>query len=101
MRLPNVADIQRAVAAEYRMPLRVMTETDALGLRVRDHARPRQVAMRLATFLTEHSLVRIGQLFGNRDHTTVISACKNIDRLRRDDAKLDRFMRRVSLELVR
>jgi chromosomal replication initiator protein len=97
-----VADIQRAVADHYGLPIEAMREPDgASGSRQRERARPRQVAMRLATHLTEHSLVRIGQFFGNRDHSTVISACKNVDRLRRDDEKLDRFMCRVSLELVR
>ncbi len=36
--------------------------------------RPRQLAMCLAVRLTNHSLTRIGQFFGGRDHTTVIHA---------------------------
>ena len=39
---------------------------------------PRQVAMYLTRQLTELSLVEIGRLFGNRDHSTVIHACEKV-----------------------
>lgn len=40
---------------------------------------PRQVAMHLARNLTKLSTTEIGQNFGDRDHSTVINACKRID----------------------
>ena len=46
--------------------------------RTRTIALPRQVAMYLTRQLTDLSLVEIGQLFGGRDHTTVIYACDKI-----------------------
>jgi len=55
--------------------------------------------MLLATRLTEQSLVNIGRLFGNRDHTTVIHAIRSAGK-RRDDATRQ-MMRRITLELVR
>jgi chromosomal replication initiator protein len=39
---------------------------------------PRQIAMFLVKDLTDHSFPEIGDSFGNRDHTTVIHACKKI-----------------------
>ncbi len=39
----------------------------------------RQVAMYLTRELTDYSLIKIGQEFGGRDHTTVIHACKKIE----------------------
>ncbi|GHU40149.1 chromosomal replication initiator protein DnaA [Spirochaetia bacterium] len=42
--------------------------------------RPRHLAMYLARDLTEHSTTEIGQAFGGRDHTTVISAIEKIEK---------------------
>ena len=46
--------------------------------RTRTIALPRQVAMYLTRQLTDLSLVEIGQLFGGRDHTTVLYACDKV-----------------------
>ncbi len=43
--------------------------------------RTRQVAMYLARKLTMHSMPKIGQRFGGRDHTTVIHAVRKISAL--------------------
>ncbi len=49
--------------------------------RSRSIAFPRQVCMYLARHLTNHSLEEIGGHFGGRDHSTVLHACRNIDKL--------------------
>jgi chromosomal replication initiator protein len=41
-------------------------------------AQPRQIAMYLCRELTDLSLPQIGQIFGGRDHTTVMHANKKI-----------------------
>lgn len=66
-----IADIQRAVTEHYALG------SDALlsHRRWRRFARPRQLAMWLAQVMTDHSFPTIGDLF-NRDHTTVMHACK-------------------------
>jgi chromosomal replication initiator protein len=38
--------------------------------------------MSLSKELTNHSLPEIGDAFGGRDHTTVLHACKQINKLR-------------------
>src|SRR5205823_2301923 len=58
--------------------------------RSRNLARPRQVAMALAKDLTQMSLPEIGEAFGNRDHTTVLHACRTIASLRTHDSALNR-----------
>lgn len=47
--------------------------------RVRDLAYARQMAMYLCREMTDLSLPKIGELFGGRDHTTVIHAYKKIN----------------------
>lgn len=46
--------------------------------RSRNLAYPRQIAMYLCRELTELSLPKIGEQFGNKDHTTVLHACDKI-----------------------
>jgi chromosomal replication initiator protein len=46
--------------------------------RSRQIVQARQIAMYLMRDLTDLSLPKIGQLFGNRDHTTVLHACQKI-----------------------
>jgi chromosomal replication initiator protein len=50
-------------------------------------ARPRQIAMYLARKLCKASYPELGQRFGGKDHTTVLSACRKIDKLVAEDAK--------------
>jgi chromosomal replication initiator protein len=45
------------------------------------------MAMALAKELTSHSLPEIGQMFGGRDHTTVLHACRKVKELKESDNK--------------
>ncbi len=63
------------------------TDADFFNIKVADMyskkrpaniARPRQIAMYLAKELTQKSLPEIGELFGGRDHTTVLHAVRKI-----------------------
>lgn len=60
--------------------------TDMLSsTRVRSVVIARQIAMYLSKELTNYSYSEIGKVFGNRDHSTVIHAVKNIkDRISTD-----------------
>ncbi|MGM0577221.1 MAG: chromosomal replication initiator protein DnaA [Myxococcota bacterium] len=62
---------------------------------------PRQVAMFLIRELTDSSLPHIGQLFGGRDHTTVMSALKRIEKLRTADPDLRGRIDGLRNELMR
>ena len=55
--------------------------------RKRDYVQVRQVSMYLATKYTKMPAGRIGQLIGNRDHSTVIHSCNTVEkRLKVDKA---------------
>jgi chromosomal replication initiator protein len=49
---------------------------------------PRQVAMYLARQLTDLSLVEIGRMFGNRDHSTVLYACDRVGQMISGDSEM-------------
>lgn len=77
-KLVTIDNIQRSVAEYYKIKMADMLSKR----RNRSVARPRQVAMTLSKELTNHSLPEIGDAFGGRDHTTVLHACKQINKLR-------------------
>jgi chromosomal replication initiator protein len=52
-------------------------------------ALPRQIAMYLAKELTQKSLPDIGELFGGRDHTTVLHAVRKISADRQNNQELN------------
>lgn len=80
----SVEEIQRRVSEHYNIRL-----SDMIGpKRVRNFARPRQVAMYLCKQLTSRSLPEIGRRFGGRDHTTVMHGVKRIEELRAQDAQI-------------
>ncbi|NBZ87356.1 chromosomal replication initiator protein DnaA [Stagnihabitans tardus] len=81
----TVEEIQRKVAEHYNIRL-----SDMIGpKRLRNIARPRQVAMYLAKHLTSRSLPEIGRRFGGRDHTTIMHGVKKIEELIMTDSQLN------------
>ncbi|AFI87679.1 chromosomal replication initiation protein DnaA [Aggregatibacter actinomycetemcomitans] len=83
-KLVTVDNIQRVVAEYYRIKVSDLKSKN----RSRSVARPRQVAMALAKELTNRSLPEIGKSFGDRDHTTVLHACRTIAGFRDTDPNI-------------
>ncbi|HET7763887.1 MAG TPA: chromosomal replication initiator protein DnaA [Burkholderiales bacterium] len=82
----TVDNIQKTVAEYYKIKVSDMHSKK----RSRSVARPRQLAMALAKDLTQMSLPDIGDAFGNRDHTTVLHACRTIATLREKNHEINR-----------
>jgi len=75
-RIPDdILAVIRAVAAFYRLPEHLFFGAD----RQPHIAQPRCIAMHLCRTLTPHTLHRVGECFGGRDHGTVIHAGKAIE----------------------
>ncbi|NHZ32979.1 MULTISPECIES: chromosomal replication initiator protein DnaA [Massilia] len=70
----SVENIQKTVADFFSIKVADMYSKR----RPANIARPRQIAMYLAKELTQKSLPEIGELFGGRDHTTVLHAVRKI-----------------------
>jgi chromosomal replication initiator protein len=81
----TVENIQKTVADFYKIKVADMYSKR----RPASIAHPRQVAMYLAKELTKKSLPEIGDLFGGRDHTTVLHAVRKLSADRQKDAELN------------
>jgi chromosomal replication initiator protein len=81
----SVENIQKTVADYYKIKVADMYSKK----RPASIARPRQIAMYLAKDLTKKSLPEIGELFGGRDHTTVLHAVRKIGDERRNNPELN------------
>ncbi len=83
-KLVNIDNIQKTVAEYFKIRVADLSSKT----RKQSITRPRQIAMSLARELTSHSYPEIGDAFGGRDHTTVMSACTRIAKLKDSDVKV-------------
>lgn len=91
-RRATMAEIQALVCGRFNLnPIEMQSER-----RSRYIARPRQIAMYLCRELTPRSLPQIGRAFGGRDHTTVIHACRQVERLCAADADFAATVRELA-----
>ena len=81
-KVTTIDQIQKKVAEHFGVRLADMTSKR----RTANIAFPRQVAMYLARHHTKASLHQIGEIFGGRDHATVLHACKTVSlRMKKED----------------
>ena len=78
--------ITQAVAEHYHIKIDELFNKK----RTQNIAYPRQIAMYLCRELADMSYPRIGELFGGRDHTTVIHAYEKISNKSKTDSKLQK-----------
>ena len=81
----SVENIQKTVADFFKIKVADMySKRRPAGI-----AHPRQIAMYLAKEMTKKSLPEIGELFGGRDHTTVLHAVRKIANDRSKNSELN------------
>ncbi len=80
----TIEKIQKIVAEFYNIKISELTSSS----RVRNIARPRQIAMYLAKKLTQESLAVIGGKFGGKNHATVIHSEKQVIVMLNNDHKI-------------
>lgn len=93
----TMEQIQRAVAAQYRLRLDELKSKN----NSRQIAVPRQVAMYLCKRLTKHSYPEIGREFGGKHHTTVIHSVEKIEGLVSKDQNFHRIISDLTDTLCR
>ncbi len=77
----SVEVIQKIVATYFQVRVADLKSHRRLKALVR----PRQVAMYLCRKHTDSSFPELGSRFGDKDHTTVMSACRRVDDLIKND----------------
>jgi chromosomal replication initiator protein len=84
--------VMQIVAEIYQVSLEDLKGSS----RRREISLARQVAMYLMRQHTDLSLPKIGELFGGKDHTTVMYSCEKISQLRHQDRDLAQTLRQLS-----
>jgi chromosomal replication initiator protein len=93
---PSPADIAKNVARELQQTLEAMRGPS----RKAGVVRARGLAMHLIRQWTETSYQNIGELFGGRDHTTVMHACKKTEEDLSKDPELSQCIDRLRQKLL-
>ncbi|EPX64074.1 Chromosomal replication initiator protein DnaA [Cystobacter fuscus DSM 2262] len=91
----DVETIQKEVARYYKVPAEALKE----DRRHKALAHARQVAMYLSRKLTKASFPEIGARF-SKDHSTVISAVRKVEKLRESDLGVKRELDELEAKLV-
>jgi len=91
----TIDKIQNIVCDHFSLPL----ETLLSKSRKREIVQARQIAMYLAKFHTRESLQNIGRKIGDRDHATVLHACKTVSNLMDTDKSFKAGLKELELKL--
>lgn len=88
-------EIQRVVAERFHLKQAEMRSKK----RTKTIVQPRQITMYLCRELTSLSFPEIGRHFGGKDHTTVMHACRQIDKRLDADASFKQLVESIKRQL--
>lgn len=87
--------IQKTVASFFHISIDNLVGPN----RKKEYATARHVSMYLSKSMTDAPLKTIGNQFGNRDHTTVIHACKRIEKKLQTDPGFEGIVLRLQKQI--
>ncbi len=91
----SIEYISKVVCDYFNMPVDVLqTKT-----RKREIVQARQIAMYFSKSLTKYSLASIGAQIGNKDHATVLHACKTVNNLKDTDKNFRIYVEEIEKKL--
>jgi chromosomal replication initiator protein len=91
----SVEDIQRVVCHHFKLKSSDLLSKD----RHKSIAFARHIAMYLCKQRLKSSFPELGRAFGNRDHTTVMSAVRKVDTLRQSDPEVRAHLEAIERKL--
>jgi chromosomal replication initiator protein len=92
----SVEEIQRAVCSHFRLSNGELLSKD----RHKSVAFARHVAMYICRQRLGCSFPELGRAFGNRDHTTVMSAVRRVEHLRQKDPQVNLHLEAIEQKLA-
>ena len=91
----SIEYISKVVCDYFSMPVYTLqTKT-----RKREIVQARQIAMYFSKSLTKYSLASIGAQIGNKDHATVLHACKTVNNLKDTDKNFRQYVEDIEKKL--
>jgi len=88
--------IQKVICDYFDIPIEIMKSKT----RKREIVQCRQLAMYFAKQLTKNSLAMIGKHCGNKDHATVLHACKTVNNLADTDKRFKGYISDIEKRLT-
>ena len=93
---PTIEKVQKTIAGYFEIPLDQLVGSS----RKKEIATARHVGMYLCKYLLDTPLKTIGTHFGNRDHSTVIHACRNVKRRSEEDSSFREIIAELQTQLL-
>jgi chromosomal replication initiator protein len=92
----SIEYISKVVCDYFNMPVdSLQTKT-----RKREIVQARQITMYFSKNLTKYSLASIGSQIGNKDHATVLHACKTVNNLKDTDKNFRQYVEDIEKKLT-
>ncbi|RIH63477.1 chromosomal replication initiator protein DnaA [Mariniphaga sediminis] len=92
----SIEYISKVVCDYFNMPVEsLQTKT-----RKREIVQARQITMYFSKSLTKYSLASIGAQIGNKDHATVLHACKTVNNLKDTDKNFRQYVEDIEKKLT-
>lgn len=88
--------IQKVVCDYFDMPVELLKSRT----RRREIVQARQLAMYFSKQFTKSSLATIGAQCGNKDHATVLHACKTVNNLSETDKRFKKYVEEIEKKLT-
>jgi chromosomal replication initiator protein len=95
-RVITLEAVQEVVATKFHIKVSEMKSKR----RTKALVYPRQVAMYLARDITQQSYPEIARHFGGKDHTTIMHACRQIEKAKENNPGLQRTLEELKRQIV-
>jgi chromosomal replication initiator protein len=92
----SIEYISKVVCDYFNMPV----DTLQTKTRKREIVQARQITMYFSKNLTKYSLASIGAQIGNKDHATVLHACKTVNNLKDTDKNFRQYVEDIEKKLT-